>query len=218
MRTTATSRIGASRSPATASTSARWMLGSSASIVVTAASARASAHKVRWIWSPDSGESPSGPESTASPLHPPSTGISSSSGRRWPTTAASACHRAKCAPSTPPRARSDGRFTRSPRTFKPAAPIPGHASLWTTRMGSYSCRQEARAPTTSAVCGRATTTTRTRSWRSVPLPVRSRGHFRRFITICGTTTWPRRRCSTPGRVAPRWRWDRRRATSFSSTG
>ena len=106
MRTTATSPIAASPSPATASMSARSMRGSSASIAVTAASARASARKVRWTSSPASGESRSGRENTVSPPRPPSIATSSSSGRRWPTTAASACHRARCAPSTPRRARS----------------------------------------------------------------------------------------------------------------
>ena len=52
---------------------------------------------------------------------------SSSSARRWPTTAASACHQARCAPSTPHPERCDGRFILFPRTPLPAARTRGPA-------------------------------------------------------------------------------------------
>ena len=43
-----------------------------------------------------------------------------------------------------------------------------------------------------------------RSWRCAPTPARASGISRPFITICGTTTWRRRRfCSTGARTAGR---------------
>ena len=216
-RTTATSPIAASSVAGDRIYAARRMRGSSASIAPTAASATGFGARGQVDLDRASGAKPNGRANTASPLRPWSIATSSSSARRSPTTAASACHRARCGPSTP--VRRAALDVSSTARESPA----GGANTW-SRITVDEANGLVFLPTGSASPdyfggprhgdnGHANA-----SSRCTPRPVRSRGRSRPFITISGTTMSPRRRCSSRERAAPRSRSDRRPGISFSSIG
>jgi quinoprotein glucose dehydrogenase len=97
----------------------------------------------------------------------------------------------------------DARTGRERWSWDPIARapgMPGAANAWSVLSadpGATSCsyRSGARALTSTAARGRATTAGRTPSWRCAPRPDASCGGSRSCTTTCGTTTFPRNRSS-----------------------
>ena len=79
------------------------------------------------------------------------------------------------------------------RRIAPAAPTPGPSSPPIPSATWCSCPPRARRSTTTASRGSATTATPIPSSRCAPRPEKWSGISRPCITICGTTTMPRRR-------------------------
>ncbi len=115
-------RAGATRPAASASSPRRSSRDSSRSTPAPARSARASGRTERCRSAKASARS--APGNTRSPRRRPSQAISSWSDPRWPTTGASTCPRASCAPTTRAAERSSGRGIR----FRAAAKIPRSSS------------------------------------------------------------------------------------------